>query len=137
MSDIRAVFLDAKKNRDPKVLTISTDCDALCQLIRCDTIATYIREIKGKPFRIICDDNGLIKGTPEVSAMFNSGTRAFVNNLVIVSPETSIAGDFKGLTKEDCDLIVSACEETIFMDENGVHCRPLLKIDDIKERKRK
>ena len=51
------------------------------RLIGCDCIEITNREIRGKRYDIICDDEGLLKAEPQVSAVNGRGEAMLVGNL--------------------------------------------------------
>ena len=68
--------------------------------IGCSCITIVRRTIGGKPFEIICDDEGLLVDKPKVSAVDSALKGMLVGNLLIASGEvtgdgelTSIKGD--------------------------------------------
>ena len=60
-----ALFLDME-NDEVRIVTVNGLQDYY-RLIGCDCIDIANREIRGKRFDIICDDNGLLKAEPQPS----------------------------------------------------------------------
>ena len=83
-----ALFLDME-NDEVRIVTVNGLQDYY-RLIGCDCIDITNREIRGKRFDIICDDNGLLKAEPQVSAVNGRGEAMLVGNLIICG-ETSLA----------------------------------------------
>ena len=66
-----ALFLDME-NDEVRIVTVNGLQDYY-RLIGCDCIEIANREIRGKRFDIICDDEGLLKAEPQVSAVNGRG----------------------------------------------------------------
>lgn len=59
MTDCRVIYLK-EGCTEPKVKVIDDDLQNLKKLIGCDTIDIPRKYINNRPFRIICDDCGLL-----------------------------------------------------------------------------
>ena len=94
---IRIFVVDVEKQ---ETRLDSTDCslEDLHRLINCDTIDIVTREIGGKPYAIICDDNGLLDQRT-YSAISPEGAVRLVGNLVISNFDEN--GDLARLTGDD------------------------------------
>lgn len=72
--------------------------------LNCTTIDIVSRTIGGKPYDIICDDEGLLKENPTVSAMDAERKPMLVGNLLICGPADE-EGNLTSLTRDDLDHI--------------------------------
>ena len=95
---MRALFLDME-NDDVTVVEVNGLQDYY-RLIGCDLIDIANREIRGERFDIICDDEGLLKAEPQVSAVNGRGEAMLVGNLIICG-EADAEGKETSLTEED------------------------------------
>ena len=95
---MRALFLDME-NDDVTVVEVNGLQDYY-RLIGCDLIDIANREIRGERFDIICDDEGLLKAEPQVSAVNGRGEAMLVDNLIICG-EADAEGKETSLTEED------------------------------------
>ncbi len=95
---MRALFLDME-NDEVTVVEVNGLQDYYC-LIGCDLIDIANREIRGERFDIICDDEGLLKAEPQVSAVNGRGEAMLVGNLIICG-EADAEGKETSLTEED------------------------------------
>ena len=67
------------------------------RLLRCDTIDITERNIGGKQFSVMCDDEGLLKDEAIVSAFDSNNNAALVGNLMFFHSENhpSLRGSFQ------------------------------------------
>lgn len=102
---LMSIFVDVEKET-AKRIDIIDDLDTFYELLNCNTIDIVSRRIGSKRFDIICDDEGLLKGAPKISAIDNLGSPQLVGNLLIVgTPDEE--GDLTSLTEEDANYILS------------------------------
>lgn len=73
------------------------------RLLHCDLIDITERKIGGKYFDVICDDEGLFKENPIVSAVAKSGEARLVGSLAICNHDGE--GHESGLTPDDVKII--------------------------------
>lgn len=97
---MNTIFLDIEQNKNPKTININDDLDTYYKLINCSTIDIVQRKINGHTVNIVCDDEGLFKSEPKISAI-NKKTfePELVGNLII----TGLAdedGNLQGIEKE-------------------------------------
>jgi len=74
------------------------------RLLHCDLIDITERKIGGKYFDVICDDEGLFKENPIISAITDSGEARLVGSIAICNHDGE--GHETGLTWEDEKIIV-------------------------------
>ncbi len=70
------------------------------RLIDCSTIDIVKRKIAGKYYEIICDDEGLLKENPKISAIDDMGQPMLVGNLIIAG-EANEDGNLTDLLDTD------------------------------------
>ena len=81
---------------------------SLYPVINCDLFDIPTRYIKGKPFDIYLDDEGLLKGKPVVAAS-DDGLEVLVGNLFFCKHNDH--GGIESLTDEEVNLILLSIEE--------------------------
>ena len=84
-------------------ITISNTLDALYNVLNCDLIDVIYLTLGEKEFCVIVDDEGLLKGSPKISAISKTGAPMLVGNLLLVSADGG--DDFESLTPDDISLI--------------------------------
>ena len=84
-------------------ITISNPLDALYNVINCDLIDITYLTLGEKEFCVIVDDEGLLKDSPKISAVSETGKPMLVGNLLLVSADGG--EDFESLTSDDISLI--------------------------------
>ncbi len=97
---IKAVYLQAGTGIWPEVIEVDRDSlEELYKLINCDGVGITRRRIGFNNYLVICDDEGLFKEDPIVSAVYG-GTfqRAFVGNLLVCGLADEY-GNLTGLNK--------------------------------------
>ena len=89
-----------------EVATIDGSLESLYQICKCDLIDVAYVTIKGKPFDVICDDEGLFK--PEEELFCRVFSRKFgariVGDVFVCSHNEA---EFESLTDEEIELIRS------------------------------
>lgn len=99
--EITGILIDVT-NKIASTTTI-TDClDSYYNILDCTTIDMQDRIIGtdcGQQYTIVCDDEGLLKNDPKISAIDNLGQPMFVGNLFIV--QINEDGDVVSLNAED------------------------------------
>ena len=104
---VNGVFVNVSNDRFPKGIyrhKIKGDLDSFYNLLDVDLIDVIVRSINGKPFDIVCDDEGLLKESPVVSAVSDLHDSFLVGNLFICLHNQR--GEFESLSKDDCDRII-------------------------------
>ena len=98
---LRCVYLNVKEGKAPEVLEVEEDNALFHQLLKCDTIDVPLRQINGRPYRIIVDDDGGLKEDKILSSF-----DPLWGNLLIFGPEDD-EGYLTGLKDEDLVFILS------------------------------
>lgn len=75
------------------------------RLIKTDLIDIVKRNISGESYEIICDDEGLLKGTPKISAINDMGEPMLVGNLLIAGG-VDREGNLKPMEDEDIEYVM-------------------------------
>lgn len=101
---IFGVLLDVR-NEKFEAIEIEDTLDELYRVCDCTCIDMPVRKIGRKYFTLICDDEGLCKTDPKISAIDNLGRPQLVGNLFIVSAENA-DGELQGLTKSEAAYIM-------------------------------
>ena len=84
-------------------------------LIGCDLIDITTRDINGAPYAIVCDDEGLLKNAPIVTAVTADGRPALVGGLVILKDGDE--GELTGLDQGDVLRLTNAVQYSIQGDK--------------------
>ena len=100
-----AMFIDVE-NEKAKVVTIKPELETYYDMINCRCIDIADRNIYGKTYCIVCDDEGLLKREPKISAVTGDGEPMLVGNLLILNRGTE--GNLASLTYDDVARITSA-----------------------------
>lgn len=95
---ITGVLVDVVK-RTIKPETINQSLDGYYTVLNCRCIDIVTRRIGGKPFLVICDDEGLLVDRPKISAIDPPGEAMFCGNLFIV--QTDGADDIMSLSEAE------------------------------------
>ena len=101
---ILAVYVDVYGKGRATKKYIKPDLDEYYRLLDCTCIDMPTRWIGGKPFIIICDDEGMFRSDRKVSAVDANGEPALVGNLLVVAFDGR--EDVRGLTDDEADMIL-------------------------------
>lgn len=93
---------------------IDESLDSLYNILNCGTIDIVARKIGGKYFDIVCDDEGLFKEHPKVSAIDKNNQPMLVGNLFICNHDSN--GHLASLSENDIDMI-SVSFSAIYQNE--------------------
>lgn len=86
-------------------------------LLNCDCIDIVVRTIGGKEFDIVCDDEGLFKQFPRVSAVDEKSRPMLVGNLLFLHHNEE--GEMTGLSEDDVEHLIKHL--VTVGDERGVY----------------
>lgn len=115
---ITGYFVDPENSiAEPR--TIEKSLEGYYALLRCDTIDIVSRRIGGRPFDIICDDEGLFKDPLYISATDRDGSPALVGSILVVKFDGK--DDVTSLTEEELDFVDFYSETGWSIGENGIH----------------
>lgn len=102
MNTITGLLIDVH-NGTVRVEKIPRDLQSYYKLLQCDLIDITPRKIKNKPYLFVCDDEGLLKAKPLISAVDSFGHPMFVGSLFIVNDKDD--DDLQDLTEKDIEYI--------------------------------
>lgn len=100
------MFLAVLKKDILDFVNIEGTLDEYYNLIECDCIDIVTRRIGDTYFDIICDDEGLLKDNPRVSAVDLNGNPMLVGNLIF--SHTNDEGETTAITDDDISVIMDA-----------------------------
>lgn len=124
---VRGVLINVESNPGrADVVEIEAELDKFYAILRCNTIDIVIRKIGGRAFNIVCDDEGLLKDSPIISAVSKLGQPTLVGNLFICNHYKS---NLVSLSDADIEhihnhIMVSMISDP--KDKNKTAIRPLL-----------
>lgn len=105
--------------------TIEHSLEGFYALLRCDLVDMPERRIGGDPFTIICDDEGLLKENPVVSAYDPMGNPALVGPIFVVKFDGE--EDVRSLTEEDVAYLAKHIRRgMVYVRGVGYHTCPIL-----------
>lgn len=100
---MRSLLVDVEKGI---IAEVEPDgLDDYYELIRCRCVDIVKRNIGGREFDIICDDEGTFVESPRVSAVDQNGNPELVGNLIISG--LARRGELTDLSDDDISLIRS------------------------------
>ena len=106
MNKIKGILIDVL-NEQVKVVTIEDELAEFYKILDCHTIDIVRRKIGNKWYTIVCDDEGLIRDNPKISAINNLGKIALVGNLFICNDKQDDDGtDLDDLSAEDIKYLM-------------------------------
>lgn len=97
-----------------KKATIEDSLDGYYKALNCDIIDCTVRRIGSKEYDIVCDDEGLLKAEPMVTAVTKNLQFALVGNLFICHHDDD--GNWTSLTDEEVEEIKA---NTMFLFNKG------------------
>ena len=99
---IKAYLIDVANNHHD-VITLDGSLNDYYKALNCDLFDIARRSIGGKYFDIMCDDEGLLKDNPKVSAISTDRSPMLCGNLLVVKHD--YAGNTISLTQEEIEHI--------------------------------
>lgn len=101
---IKAYLINPDENTHGPI-EIVDDLDSLYATLNCTCIDIPVRSIAGIPFDVVCDDEGLLKAEPFISAIRNEITcePMLVGRLLLCHSDAD--GNLASLSEEDISLI--------------------------------
>lgn len=103
---ITGILIDTKNNT-AKTVTIDDMLEAYYSALNCSCIDIVERTIgwRKKYFTIVCDDEGLLKATPCISAVSDLGEPMLVGSLFITDFDPS-TGELVSLSNEELSYVL-------------------------------
>lgn len=111
---VRGFLIDVE-NSNPYIAEIDGTLNSIYQILKCDTFNIATRRIGENYYDIYCDDEGLLKCNPVVSAMFSNHQPMLVGNLFVT--KTNDEGETISLTDEEIEEVKRNL--TPIFDETG------------------
>lgn len=102
MSSVRGFLIDVQKS-DPYIVEIDGSLNSYYQILNCDTFDIASRRIGENYYDIYCDDEGLLKSNPIVSAISSDRQPMLVGNLFVT--KTDEEGNTISLTDEEIEEV--------------------------------
>ena len=100
---IKGVLVDVK-NEKVEVVEIEKTLEEYYRILNCDCIDIISRKIGEKWFDIVCDDEGLLKENPKISAIDNTNQPQLCGNLFIVKFDG--VEDITSISDEEAEYIM-------------------------------
>lgn len=122
MTMIKGILIDAKE-RKVEIVSINDELNEYYKLLDCEYIEIPVRNIGGKPYAIVCDEEGLLL-KKYMSAVHENSMEILVGNLFICNNGND--GYLHSLNKGDIELILG---HTTNYSTRGDVIRPLLVLD--------
>lgn len=97
---MKGLLVDVE-NENVRVVDIDGSLDAYYEVLGCDLIDVTERCIAGRWYDVVCDDEGLLKSNPKVSAVDNNNEPVLVGNLLLTHHDDE--GHLTSLTDEDIE----------------------------------
>lgn len=88
-----------------KVVEIEDDLHTYYRLLDCNMVEIVERKIGRKWFDVICDEEGLFREDPYISAIDNLGSPMFVGNLLFLHHDDE--GNMTGLSDREIEYLKS------------------------------
>ncbi len=104
---MKCVLIKEDRGSTPQVVDIENTLKAFYETLKCELIEIPRRQINGKYFDIICDEEGLLKGRSTIAVTFDDeghDVEGLVGSLLIVNSNDE--GETVGLTDEEIALIM-------------------------------
>ena len=109
---VKAVLIDVENGSARKV-EFEYSLGKIYGLLNCDYIDIVSRAIgygrSSKRFDIICDDEGMFKISPKISAIDNLGRPMLVGNLLVTNHDAE--GNTVSLTDDECEFVLAHVEK--------------------------
>lgn len=124
---MKAVVISTIENDIQKMVQVKDverSLESYYKEIGCDIIDVTSRKIAGEWYDIICDDEGLLKSDPVISAVDQKGHPALVGGLIICRYDGE--GDFTDLTDDDVERI----QNNIGVSFQSFEFRPVVVLDE-------
>lgn len=110
-------LVDVKDPQMTRVVEIEDSLETYYNLLNCDCIDIVVRTIGRKEFDIVCDDEGLFKQFPRVSAVDKDCKPMLVGNLLFLHHNEE--GEMTGLSEDDVEHLIKHL--VLVDDERGLY----------------
>ena len=102
---MRAVLLDVVR-KECREIDIQDRLEDYYKVLDCNLIEVAERKVNGVWFDIMCDEEGLLKGEPMVSAVDGEYHPMLVGNLLFLHSDPN-TGEFVGISKPEAEMLLS------------------------------
>ena len=101
-----------------KNITVIDDLDSFYQTLECGCIDIVTRLINGKPYSIICDDNGKFKpNVPTILTFKDDDVVEYIVGRVLIVGETDEEDELTSLSEKDVEGVMGCYTSFIGMDD--------------------
>jgi len=99
------VLVDVRNETVQALETVESQ-ENFCSILGCCYTDAVQRNIGGRPFVIVCDDEALLAEAPKISAVDRSGQAHIFGSIFITGPYDSY-GELTGLSEPDAAYVLS------------------------------
>lgn len=124
-SELKVFVVDVNANSCEERI-IQDDLKVFYEIIDCCTIDITPRKIGGKPFLVICDDEGLFVSNNPISMADPTDRNNVIVGSVIITGVADRDGDLTSLTDEDVELIKQNVHTVIMTPFKGEVLRKIV-----------
>lgn len=117
MSKIKGILIDVEEGLEAKRMEIIDSLDTYYEILKCSCIDIANRDIGGKRYDIVCDDEGLFKDAVYPSAIGRGKNVMLVGNIFIAGVADD-EGELTSLTDDDVDNIMSHVKRAYNSERN-------------------
>lgn len=123
---VRGVLLDVNTG-SMQGTTLDGSLQGFYEALDCSCIDIVDRTINGRPYTIVCDDEGLLKDGAKLSAVSDDNDPMLVGSLFITNSEYTPDGvALADLTDDDIKHIKSAARQCLDACAEGLYLRTIL-----------
>ena len=123
---VRGVLLDVNTG-ELQAITLDGSLQGFYEALDCSCIDIVDRTINGRPYTIVCDDEGLLKDGAKLSAVSDDNDPMLVGSLFITNSEYTPDGvALADLTDDDINHIKGAAKQYLDACAEGLYLRTIL-----------
>ena len=123
---VKGVLLDVNTG-ELQVVTLGGSLQGFYEALDCSCIDIVDRTINGRPYTIVCDDEGLLKDGAKLSAVSDDNDPMLVGSLFITNSKYTPDGvALADLTDDDIKHIKSAARRCLDACAEGLYLRTIL-----------
>ncbi len=121
---MKGLLLDVY-DQEVKEIDCDSDIHEWYKLLNCELVEMPERTIAGRSYTIICDEEGLLKSDPVISAINGQGEVMLVGSLLIFNTDYENC-DVTDLTDEDIKYIRHYINSCLIVNKKTGHAREQL-----------
>lgn len=91
--DVKRTLRGIYVGESAEEVTIEASLEAYYKLLNCEYIDIVTRQIGGREYSIICDDEGTFKESPKLSAVYQDNSPALVGEIFITNRDAENLSD--------------------------------------------